>query len=283
MDTNKKNVLQVCICLLLILISTALYCWYYQEYVKPKSYVIGNVVEFPYKNLAIKDYIEDEDVLFSINLNDVAFKSDKTTCTYTYNFENKEFNGLLTDYVIFVNDTLITDTQNAGTISGVYQNIYRDVDNNVFNTTDVNINFAFQSASSTMNVSFADENDNLGLMMMYLSKNDFIITICENPFVMNDVYTDDEFGRIECSLNVYDDIKIYTEYNDSLGVVNGSKTILVDRTGSIKVFSVITNDIDNISVVTDGEYTIDFDNESYEYTISWTDVNYLFINVNEVI
>ena len=279
MQLEKKHYIQIAICTLICVISIALYCWYYKEYIAPESYTIGTPETMAYEKLTIKDYVSSDTVLFSQNINDSTFKVENGKATYNYLFDNKVFNGLLNNYAVFVNDTLLSDTQNAGTISGVYTIRYINADNIVFNTTDVDINFTFQSQSSVLRVSFDDKDDSLGLIMNYFKHNDFIITVCENPFTMDEVQTDDEFGRIECNVKVEDESRVYVQYNDALSTPT-LKPLLVSRSGELKVFTVVSNNIKNINVETDGTYTVNYDAESYEYTITWQNANYLNIQIN---
>ncbi len=281
MELEKKHYYQILVCVLISVICVVLYAWYYMEYIKPKSNTIGSPeTELAYTRLPIKDYISTDSVLFSMDVNDVSFKVENGTATYNYTFDSQQYNGLITDYALFVNNTLLSDSQNAGTLSGVYTLNYINENNTVFNTTNINISFTFHSLSSQLRISFADTNDNLGLLMNYFKNNSFIITVCENPFTMGQVQTDDELGRIDCKVFVGDATNVYAEYNDSLLTTNSSKTILVKRSGSMSLFTVVTNDIKDINVVTNGEYTVDYDPESYEYTITWSNADYLFINVN---
>ena len=144
MELEKKHYIQIAICVLLSIVSIAIYVWYYNEYIKPKSYVIGSPsVPLAYESLPIKEYLSSENVLFSLDINDVSFKNIEGTATYEYVFDGVKFNGLENDYAMFVNNTLLEDTQNAGTLSGVHHLQYIDVYNSVFETTDININFAF--------------------------------------------------------------------------------------------------------------------------------------------
>ena len=63
------------ICIAIIVISVALFNYYYQEYIKPKSYTLGEVVIKDYTALPIKDYLSENEVLFSQDLDDVSFKN----------------------------------------------------------------------------------------------------------------------------------------------------------------------------------------------------------------
>ncbi len=99
---TKKYWIQVIVCFLVILIGSVLGVYYYQEYISPESFTIGTISNGTYKELAIKDYLSDDTVLFSQNINDVSFSIDEGTATYDYNFDATEFNGLEKSYLIYV-------------------------------------------------------------------------------------------------------------------------------------------------------------------------------------
>ena len=280
MELRKNHYIQIAICVLLTVICCVLYGWYYKEYIKPKSYLIGTPTEtMAYEKLAIKDYISNDKVLFSQDINDQTFKVVNGVATYEFTFEAKQYNGLLNDYALFINNDLVPDTQNLGTFKGQHTIRYKNVNNEIFNTTTINIDFSFLTQASTMRVTFEDKNDNLGLLINYFKNNNFIITLCENPFNMDKVQTDDEFGRIECNLSVADTARVYVEYNGSLSMVT-TKPLMIARTGSLKLFTVITNNIKNIDIDTDATYSINYDETSFEYTLTWQDANYLNITIN---
>ena len=279
MALNKNHYIQLAICTILTIISVVLFAWYYREYIAPQSYTIGAITEGAYKKLEIKDYISDEDVIFSQNINDVSFAVTNGRALYEYTFDSKSFNGLTKDYAIFVNNDYLKCNESAGRITATYAINYLNVDNEVIATTNINIDFTFQSNSSNLRVYFTEQNDDLALLMNYFKKNDFIITLTETPFVMDKVQTNDEYGRIDCRVDVADDTSVYAEYNGALTQISNS-SILVTRSGSLTLFTVISADIDSITVDTDGEYELEYDSSSYEYTLTWSDANYITISIN---
>lgn len=182
---TKKYWLQVIVCICIILIGTVLGIYYYQEYIAPESYTIGSITAGTYKELEIKDYLSDDTVLFSQNINDVSFKIDNGTATYDYNFDPKDFNGLENNYLIYVNNYIINDlTTNAGTISGVYNLNYFDINNDSLCDSNITISFTFRSLSSVLRVSLP-END-IGYLMNYFKTDNFIITLAISPFTFGD-------------------------------------------------------------------------------------------------
>lgn len=178
---TKKHWIQVIVCFLVILIGSVLGIYYYQEYISPESFTIGSITNGTYKELAIKDYLSDDTVLFSQNINDVSFSINEGTATYDYNFDPKEFNGLEKSYLIYVNNYIINDiTTNAGTISGTYKINFQDVDNETLCSSDISISFAFRSLSSTLRVSLPASD--VGYLLNYFNSDNFIITLAECPF-----------------------------------------------------------------------------------------------------
>ena len=178
---TKKYWIQVIVCFLIILIGSVLGVYYYQEYISPESFTIGSISNGTYKELAIKDYLSDDTVLFSQNINDVSFSINDDTATYDYNFDAKEFNGLEKDYLIYVNNYIINDiTTNAGTISGTYKINFQDVDNETLCSSDISISFTFRSLSSVLRVSLPASD--IGYLLNYFKSDNFIITLAESPF-----------------------------------------------------------------------------------------------------
>ena len=182
---TKKYWIQVLVCFLVILIGSVLGVYYYQEYISPESFTIGTISNGTYKELAIKDYLSDDTVLFSQNINDVSFSISENTATYDYNFDSKEFNGLEIDYLIYVNNYIINDiTTNAGTISGTYEINFQDVDNETLCSSNISISFTFRSLSSVLRVSLPASD--IGYLLNYFKSDNFIITLAESPFDLGD-------------------------------------------------------------------------------------------------
>lgn len=178
---TKNHYIQIAVMSLVILIASVLFGYYYKNYVAPESYTIGSLTGGDYKELAIKDYLSDETVLFSQNINDVSFKVENGTATYDYNFDVKDFNGLENNYLIYVNNYIVNNlTTNAGVISGTYNLNYQDVNNDTLCASNINISFTFRSLSSVLRVTLP-AND-LGYLMNYFKSDNFIITLALSPF-----------------------------------------------------------------------------------------------------
>lgn len=181
---EKKHYIQILICSLTILIAVVLFNYYYQTYIAPESFVIGSVQYEDYKTLTIKDYLSDDDVLFSQNINDVSFSTKDGIATYEYNFDAKKFNGEDNSYIIYVNNYMVNDiSNNVGTSSGTYNLTYYDVEKAVLCQSEIKINFSFYSLSSKLRVTLNSEE--LGYLMNYFKTDNFIITLAENPYLMN--------------------------------------------------------------------------------------------------
>lgn len=182
---TKKHYLHITVCALLVVISAVLFSYYFKTYIAPESFVIGSVEYEDYKLLPIKDYLSDDQVLFSQNVNDVSFASADGTAKYEYNFDAKEFNGIENSYIIYVNDYMINinpSDVNAGTISGIYKLNYYDVEKQVLCASDITISFSFYSLASKLQVSL--KASDLGYLMNYFRTDNFIITLAENPYSM---------------------------------------------------------------------------------------------------
>lgn len=213
---EKKYYIQLLICSLVILISIAVFNFYYQTYIAPESFVIGSLKYDDYKSLPIKDYLSDDEVIFSQNINDVTFSNRNGVATYEYNFDAKSFNGIDNDYIIYVNDYLITSIEeNAGTISGTYKLNYYDVEKKILCSSSININFSFYSLKSVLKVSL--DADDLGYLMKYFETDNFIITLTENPFLM--LNKDGEFDeKVQEIVSLTNQVNILTAEITSLNV-----------------------------------------------------------------
>ena len=209
---TKNHYIQIAVMSLVILIASVLFAYYYNNYVAPESYTIGSLSGGDYTELAIKDYLSDDTVLFSQNINDVSFKVENGTATYDYNFDAKEFNGLENNYLIYVNNYIINDlTTNAGVISGTYNLNYQDVNNDTLCASKINISFTFRSLSSVLRVTLP-AND-LGYLMNYFKSDNFIITLALSPF---------EFGNKDGEVDekVNQIINLTNEVNSLSGQIN---------------------------------------------------------------
>ena len=134
---EKKHYIQILICSLVIAIAVVMFNYYWQTYIAPESFVIGTLEYDDYKTLPIKDYLSEDDVVFSQNINDVSFANKDGLATYEYNFDVKEFNGLEKQYIIYVNNYMINNLNvKAGTISGTYSLNYYDVEKKVLCSSD---------------------------------------------------------------------------------------------------------------------------------------------------
>ncbi len=276
MELRKHDWMQILICLLIDLICVLMFV--YKTYILPKSYTIGNPTAAAYEKLPIKDYISNDDVLFSANMNDISFANKDGVATYEMNFEPQDFNGLLNNYAIFINNDIVLDyTQNAGSIKAIYPLTYKDIENQPIKTSNITIDCAFHTQSSTLRITLP--SDGLGLLMNYFKNNDFTVTIVENPFTMNSMQSNDELGRIDCSINVTNEGKVYVEHDSVLQNINSTQ-LLVNRNDSLNIFTVLNKNIKNIVVDTDGQHTISYSTNSNEYTVSWTNANYVKITVN---
>lgn len=285
---TKKHYLHITVCALLVVISAVLFSYYYKTYIAPESFVIGSVEYEDYKLLPIKDYLSDEDVIFSQNINDVSFASSDGTAKYEYNFDAKEFNGIENNYIIYVNDYMINTNPsdvNAGTISGVYKLNYYDVDKKVLCASDITISFSFYSLASKLQVSL--NASDLGYLMNYFKTDNFIITLAKNPYIELDK---DETVEIEwCSLYISSEKSFEVSFDNGetwLSSVSGFDIItngvhyskeLFGDCGSVLVKS-LAQSSSLKSVTTDGEYTTS-NIDSDTYLINWTDASYVDIVV----
>ena len=211
---ESKHYIQIIICALLTLIASVLGVYYYQTYIAPESFMIGTAKYDDYKQLQLKDYLNDDDVIFSQNINDVSFSSKDGISTYEYNFDHKEFDGIENDYLIYVNNYMINNiVKNAGTIGGVYNLNYYDIEKQVLCSSAININFSFYSLQSKLKVTL--NSSELGYLINYFKTDNFIITLTENPYSMMN-----KDGEVD------EKIKEIITLTNQVNVLNGEITVL---------------------------------------------------------
>lgn len=233
---TKNQWIQVLICFCLIIIGSALGLYYYQEYIAPESYVIGTINEGTYKDLYISDYLSDDTVIFSKNINNAGFKVEDGVATYDYNFTATEFNGIDNSYVIFVNDYIVSDiTSNAGTISGTYNLTYYDTNFEELCSTPITIQFTFRTLTSVLRVSLPATD--LGYLMNYFRTDNMIITLSLSPFTFGD-----KDGEVDEKIN---QIIILTE---DIEIINENlNTISIQADNYAKEISELANAGNNLS------------------------------------
>ena len=288
---TKKHYITLSICALLIVIGIAIFGAYYRDYIKPESYSIGVIEELCYKKLAIKDYLSDENVLFSQNINDVSFSSKDGISTYEYNFDAREFNGEDKDYLIYVNNYMINNlTETAGTVGGTYNLNYYDIEKQVLCSSAININFSFYSLQSKLKVTL--NSSDLGYLMNYFKTDNFIITLAENPFVMNnqDVVVEtspkDELAEVPTVIKSVKEVTVLYDEQTSTYSPSGSNYTAVE----VANYTTKVNDeiqlkyaTGNTSLVvdTDGTYTSVYNSDTGYYVVTWENASYVTISINK--
>ena len=287
---EKKHYITISICALLCVIGFACFGAYYRDYIKPKSYSIGIIEELGYKKLAIKDYLSDDEVIFSQNINDGAFKNENGIAIYEYNFDPKEFNGEEKDYMIYVNDYMVNNiTETAGTVGGEYVINYYDVNKSVLCSSTISIDFSFYALQSKLKVSL--NNADIGYLMNYFKIDNFVITLAESPFTM--MNKDVEVGGsptdelTDIVVTIKSDVNVEINYHNELltyetdGYVHTTPQVLgtIDAKAKDSLILEFLNVNTNLSIQTDGTYTID--TSSNLRTIVWEDASYLTITITK--
>ena len=177
---TKQHYIQIAICSLLIVICSLLFYGYYRDYIAPESYVVGTTSDVPYKQLMVSEYLSDDSVLFSKNINKQSFSIKNNIAVYEYNFIAVDFDADKFDYSLFVNNDIVLHNDNAGTLTGVHSLRFYDVNKNCLSTIEINIDFAFYSLHSTLRVSL--DASKLGYLMNYFKTDNYIITLSHSIF-----------------------------------------------------------------------------------------------------
>lgn len=195
METKKFTILSLCMALIII-IGIGFGLTFYNNYIKPESYVNGDVNREPYESTKLLDYMSSDDILFSAELNKSVFSTvdNKSTCEYT--FEHIDFNGEKNTYGLYVNDYLLNNlTTNAGTISGEYEYRYYDPTKNVVCDSTMTISFSFYTLKTVCHLEL--DSTELPYLMKFLSQNQFIVSIVKTDYkLVSDIPVDENFSIV---------------------------------------------------------------------------------------
>ena len=274
---TKKHYIHIAVCSLLIIICSLIFYGYYRDYIAPESYTIGTIVESPYKKLAIADYVSDEDVIFSQNINHQSFVVSDNSAEYECVFDATDFNGLLNEYSLYINDCIVGDfTQDAGTCSGYFLINFYDVHNELLSTSSILVDFSFYSLSSKLLVSVPTYG--LEYLNQYFKTDNFVITLAKKSFDLN---TFDLKERATIRLiNLTDTDFSYRKNGSNDVVLPGDYQVQGGIDSDSSIILSIEDVAHFITIDTDGEYTKTIDNETNEYVITWTGATYINITIN---
>lgn len=145
MSKEMKNILIAIITLAINVLAPILMIDMYNDYTA-KSFVIGTpdkVVKI--ENLDINNYI------FQENLSTMNFVEAENENEYIFNyyFGAKDFNSTENNYLIYINDYMLSITNiEARAISGCHTRYFRDSNGEVCNEVDIEVTFEFYSTYS---------------------------------------------------------------------------------------------------------------------------------------
>lgn len=177
MSKETKTLLFVIITLVINVLAPILMIDMYKDYTA-KSFIIGTpdkVVKI--ENLDVKDYV------FQENLSTMNFVSNGNENEYIFNyyFEAKDFDSTTSNYLIYINDYMLSITDlEAKAISGHHTRYFRDANQDICNEVDIEVTFEFYSTYSYLLVKlttpdityFNGFRENPGLVLT-LSKVDY--------------------------------------------------------------------------------------------------------------
>ena len=230
---TKKHYIQIAICSLLIVICGMIFYAYYRDYIAPESYVIGKNSEMPYKELMVSDYVSDENVLFSMNINSQSFLVENNVAVYQYNFAVTDFDADKTNYSLFVNNDIVLHQESAGTLKGVHMLNFYDVNKNCLSTVEVSIDFAFYSLHSTLRVSL--DSSKLGYLMNYFKTDNYIITLTKSVFESENEIASEE-KTIKLTLDNKKGYEIVVVYNEEEITIPAVTTVNLDVKSTDYIF-----------------------------------------------
>lgn len=176
-DNPTSTIIFVLITMALNVLAPILMIDMYKDYTA-KSFIIGTpdkVVQI--ENLDVNNYV------FQENLSKMNFVSNGNENEYVFNyyFEAKDFNSTENNYLIYVNDYMLSITNlESKAISGTHTRYFIDANNEVCNEVDIEVTFEFYSTYSYLLVKLTTPDmsylngfrENPGLVLT-LSKVDY--------------------------------------------------------------------------------------------------------------
>lgn len=123
-----------------------------------------------------------QSTFFNEKLTGVALTSqDDVSYVWSKTFDKVDFNGLLSDYEILINDNpCYFNKVYAGKIESVFKLDYRDVENNILTTSSLDISISFLDSGVVLNLSLINDNDNLIFFEEYINNNGLDFKVVEN-------------------------------------------------------------------------------------------------------
>lgn len=177
MNKEIKNIVILLITLVVNALAPILMVDMYQDYTA-KSFVIGTPDEVvKIENLDVSNYV------FQENLSKMNFVTTETENEYIFNyyFDAKEFDSTTNNYLIYINDYMLSITNlETKAISGQHTRYFRDSSNEICNEVDIEVTFEFYSTYSYLLVKLTTPDitylngfrENPGLVLT-LSKVDY--------------------------------------------------------------------------------------------------------------
>lgn len=208
METKKFTILSLCL-ILIILIGICFGMTFYNNYIKPESYVNGEVKPEPYASTKLLDYMTSEDIIFSAELNKSVFSTTDTKSVCEYTFEHINFDGEKNTYGLYVNDYLLNNvTTTAGTISGDYRYKYYDPEKKVVCDSTVSISFTFYTLKTVVRLELNAAE--LPYLMKFFQNNTFVVTIAKTDYTfISDDIVDEQSSTV--TLNIGDGVQSFTQ------------------------------------------------------------------------
>lgn len=265
METKKFTILSLCL-ILIILIGICFGLTFYNNYIKPESYVNGEVKHEPYESTKLLDYMTSEDIVFSAELNKSVFSTTDTKSVCEYTFEHINFDGEKNTYGLYVNDYLLNNvTTTAGTISGDYRYKYYDPEKKVVCDSTVSISFTFYTLKTVARLEL--NADELPYLMKNLQNNSFVVSIAKTDYklVSDEKYTEQSST---VTLNIGENIQTFTQ-------VAGSHLALVGLTEKyigVKEWTVQSGD----AIVSGNELVFGVENSVVDATLDSVDFTIQF-------
>lgn len=264
METKKFTILSLCL-ILIILIGICFGMTFYNNYIKPESYVNGEVKPEPYESTKLLDYMTSEDIIFSAELNKSVFSTTDTKSVCEYTFEHINFDGEKNTYGLYVNDYLLNNvTTTAGTISGDYRYKYYDPEKEVVCDSTIAISFTFYTLKTVARLELNAAE--LPYLMKNLQNNSFVVSIAKTDYkLVSDEKVNEQTATVTIRVNGEDDVKT--------AIVGSHITLPYIDSGMLKGWNVVSgNSIVNDKILTVGSENsvVEADLDAINYDIEFT-------------
>ena len=127
----------------------------------------------------------DYEIVAKFDCGTMALETDDyTNYSCTLSFGAVDFNGEDSDYILLINDNLISDvTFYPGRVNTTYTLNFYNTSGESVSTLNLNIDIEFYDSNTVLTFNMTNENNSYAYFQQYLNYNGLIIKICERSEV----------------------------------------------------------------------------------------------------